>query len=61
MDNAETVGIRSWDLSLEDKGMRFQFDRGKKLGVITRMDKADEEEGKCEEAVSRKRNDEWPR
>ena len=41
-------------MSLEDRGMRCQFNKGKKNGVITRMD---EEEGKCEEAVGRKKRD----
>lgn len=34
--------MRLWSLLLEDRGRRFQFDRGKKDGVITHMDKTDE-------------------
>lgn len=41
--------------------MRFRFDRGKRDGVITRVDERDEEEGKCEEAAGGKKSDERPR
>lgn len=56
----DIVGGRLWSLSLEDRGMRFPFDRGKKDGVITRTGERMKRRENGKRQFGREKSDERP-
>lgn len=54
-----TLEMRLQSLLLEDRGMSFLLDRGKKDGVITHMGEGRKRTENGERQFGRKKSDEW--